>query len=88
MLEGICPKCRRRYRGWALNTRRNQICVKCGRGLDIKKDGVLVHSRFPSFRVDEYKVTPDQVNWEYLRRETLQQETLREKKLLYFLQRN
>jgi hypothetical protein len=88
MLERICPKCRRRYRGWALKTRRNQLCVKCGRALDIKQDGVLVRSRFPSFKAEEYQVMPDQINWQYLRKEALRQETLREKNLLYFLHRN
>ena len=39
MIEGKCPKCGRRFYGWALLQPRNQSCGKCGVGLLITKDG-------------------------------------------------
>ena len=77
-LEGICPKCGLHYHGWALNTQRNQLCIKCGSALEIRKDGVLIRSGFYPFKADEYKVGSDQDNWE----------DLRDKNLLFYLTRN
>jgi transcription initiation factor IIE alpha subunit len=54
-LEGICPKCGHRYYGWALNIQSNQLCVKCGSALEIRKDGVLVRPRLPTLRAEEYE---------------------------------
>jgi len=39
MIEGTCPKCNRRYYGWALLRPRDHYCEKCGEGLVITEDG-------------------------------------------------
>ena len=77
-LEGFCPKCGARFHGWALTVQRNQLCLKCGSALEIRKDGVLIRSGFSPFKADEYQAGTDQEKWE----------ELRDKNLLYYLTRN
>jgi uncharacterized protein (DUF983 family) len=43
-MEGICPKCGANYYGWALSSPDKQSCAKCGSTLEIRRDGVLIHS--------------------------------------------
>jgi hypothetical protein len=64
ILEGICPECGRHYVGRALHTRHNQLCVKCGSGLEIREDGFLVRNGFAPFNDEEYEVCPDGDNCE------------------------
>jgi hypothetical protein len=39
MIEGTCPKCNRRYYGWALLRPGNSHCEKCGNVLLLTEDG-------------------------------------------------
>jgi Mrp family chromosome partitioning ATPase len=39
MIEGTCPKCNRRYYGWALLRPGNSHCEKCGNELLLTEDG-------------------------------------------------
>ena len=55
MIEGICPKCGRRYYGWALLQPRNQSCPKCGVGLLITEDGKKTSQGYSPFTAEEYK---------------------------------
>ena len=77
-LEGICPQCGARFRGWALTIQRNQLCVKCGSALEIRKDDVLIRSGFSPFKAEEYRAGSDQDRWE----------ELRNKNILFYLTRN
>ena len=55
MIEGVCPKCSRRYYGWALLQPRNQSCSKCGAGLLITEDGKKTIQGYSPFTAEEYK---------------------------------
>jgi hypothetical protein len=66
MLEGICHECGLHYHGWGLNSRRNQMCLKCGCALEIRNDGLLVRSPFSPFKAEEYQVSNDPEEWEDL----------------------
>jgi hypothetical protein len=37
MLEGRCPKCQRRYYGWAMRRPQYQMCSNCGARLVIEE---------------------------------------------------
>jgi hypothetical protein len=75
-LEGICPKCQRRHYGPALNQHRNQLCVKCGSVLVIKRDGIQVRRiNLPATR--DYKINLKIDIWEQMRQ-----------KVTFFLSRN
>ncbi len=77
--EGFCPECGLRYLGWALVTQRNQLCIKCGSALQIRKDGVIYrHTERAAFKAEEYVAGLDQDKWE----------DLRDKNLLFYLSRN
>ncbi len=65
-LVGICPKCKRRHYGPALTRQRNQMCVKCGSVLDIRKDGILVR-RVNLSGVRDYKIDLKIDIWEQMR---------------------
>jgi len=39
MIEGTCPKCNRRFYGWALLRPDDRYCEKCGAELLITEDG-------------------------------------------------
>jgi uncharacterized protein (DUF983 family) len=39
MIEGTCPKCHKRYYGWALLRPHDQCCEECGYRLLITEDG-------------------------------------------------
>jgi hypothetical protein len=67
-LEGICPKCSTHYLGWALSSQKNQLCVKCGSSLVIRKDDILICG---GFSADEYNTGSSQDNWEDLRNKNL-----------------
>ena len=56
MIEGVCPKCSRRYYGWALLQPRNQSCSKCGVGLLITEDGIKTIQGYSPFTAEEYKI--------------------------------
>ena len=47
-LEGTCPLCGSHYYGWALESPYKQSCPRCGSALQIRRDGVLVTTGFPS----------------------------------------
>jgi predicted nucleic-acid-binding Zn-ribbon protein len=70
-LEGICPKCSSHYYGWALGSQKNQLCVKCGSSLVIRKDDVLIRSGFSPFKANEYNTGSSQDHWEDLRNKNL-----------------
>jgi hypothetical protein len=65
MIEGICPKCGRRYYGWALLQPCNQACPKCEMGLLITEDSKNTIQGYSPFIAEEYKIklhigaTPD-----------------------------
>jgi hypothetical protein len=54
MLEGRCPRCGVCQIGWALQFERYQACPKCGTGLDIYRNGVLVAKGYSPFTAPEY----------------------------------
>ena len=56
MLEGKCPKCGASYFGWALCFPRHQVCLKCGVGLKILKDGKLVSRGYSPFTAEKHLV--------------------------------
>ena len=65
MIEGLCPKCGRRYYGWSLLQPRNQSCTKCGVGLLITEDdGEKTIQGYSPFTAEEYKLklTPKTVS--------------------------
>jgi hypothetical protein len=78
MFEGFCPDCNFHYHGLALDTRRNQLCVKCGGALEIRRNGVLIYSKISCFRVEEYLTGPNLRSCE----------NPQEKNLLFYLTRN
>ena len=43
-MEGVCTKCGAHYYGWVLGSPDKQSCAKCGSALEIRRDGVLIHS--------------------------------------------
>jgi uncharacterized protein (DUF983 family) len=51
VLEGRCPQCGVHYRGWALQSQRNQMCEYCGAALEIK-EAVLVGSGSGALKAD------------------------------------
>ena len=53
MIEGKCPKCGARFFGWALAMPRNQMCDKCGVGLEITQDGKVFKGYSP-FEADKF----------------------------------
>jgi hypothetical protein len=55
MIEGICPKCGRRFYGWALLQPCNQTCPKCRIGLLITEDGKKTSQGYSPFTAEEYK---------------------------------
>lgn len=57
MFEGTCPKCGRRYYGWALLQPRNQSCPKCGVGLLITEEGKKAVQGYSPFTAEEYKIS-------------------------------
>jgi hypothetical protein len=76
--EGICPACGLHYHGWALTAQRNQLCLKCGTALEIRKDGVMIRSGFSPFKAAEYVMGAEKERWE----------DLRDKNLLFYLTKN
>ncbi len=56
MLEGKCPKCGARFYGWALKWGRNQMCEKCGVGLEILDDRGNRFTGYSPFTAEEYKI--------------------------------
>ena len=55
MIEGICPKCGRRFYGWALLQPCNQSCPKCVTGILITEDGKKTIQGYSPFAAEEYK---------------------------------
>ena len=76
--EGFCPACGLHYHGRAFISQRNQICLKCGTALEIRKDGVRIRSGYSPFKAAEYMVGVDQEKWE----------NLRDKNLRFYLTKN
>ena len=56
MIEGKCPKCGQTYFGWALLTPRNQMCGRCGTGLEIFEGGRKIITGYSPFSADEYRI--------------------------------
>ncbi len=56
MLKGECPRCGTAYCGWALNSPRNQMCEKCGLGLEIRDDDGHSFTGYSPFTAQEYKI--------------------------------
>lgn len=55
-MEGRCPRCGARYYGWALSSPRNQMCERCGVGLDILDDGGNSFTGYSPFSALEYEL--------------------------------
>jgi len=56
MIEGRCPKCGKRYYGWALLKPRNQSCAECGTALLITEDGKTFFEGYSPFKAGKYNV--------------------------------
>ena len=56
MIEGVCPKCGKRYYGWVLLQPQHQTCSKCGVGLLITEDGKRTLQGYSPFTAEEYKI--------------------------------
>jgi ribosomal protein S27AE len=56
MLEGTCPKCGYHCAGWALRFPQNQMCPKCGTGLELSEGGRKVSTGYSPFTADKYFV--------------------------------
>jgi hypothetical protein len=56
--EGRCPKCGRRYHGWALRNPRRQTCPKCGRGLEIRNSNDTTSRGYSPFNAEGYLLNP------------------------------
>ena len=56
MFEGRCPKCRKKYFGWALSFPRNQTCSLCGAALEVFKDGKKVSEGYSPFTAERYTI--------------------------------
>ena len=69
--EGTCPHCGTHFYGQALNRQRNQLCVKCGSALEIKKNGFRTQSEIYPFGVVEYDLAPEKDNWQDLEKKNL-----------------
>jgi hypothetical protein len=67
MLEAICPQCKVHYHGQALSTYQNRLCVKCGSGLIVRTDDLLVYPAFFPIKTEEYHVSSGEEEWEDLR---------------------
>jgi hypothetical protein len=70
LFKGICPKCKRRHYGPALNQPRNQLCVKCGSVLDIRKGGIVVR-RVNMLGTKAYKINLEIDIWEQMRQKVI-----------------
>jgi uncharacterized OB-fold protein len=57
MLEGKCPKCGSRYRGWAMLNPRHQTCPRCGTGLEIT-DGETIIEGYSPFTSPTIEISP------------------------------
>lgn len=57
MIEGKCPKCGSRYRGWAMLNPRHQTCPRCGTALEIT-DGETVIEGYSPFTSPSIDVSP------------------------------
>ena len=63
MIEGKCPKCGRRFYGWALLQPRNQSCGKCGASLLITEDGKTFFKGYSPFNADKISIdSPDNID--------------------------
>jgi hypothetical protein len=60
--EGICPRCRSHFCGWALKMPSHQICPQCGVSLEITDDGRHFFSGYSPFTAEEYKIK-DVTDW-------------------------
>jgi hypothetical protein len=56
MLEGRCPKCGAKYYGWQLYFPRHQMCVLCGVGLELIRDGQQIAGGYSPFTAEEYSL--------------------------------
>lgn len=56
MLEGNCPQCGYHCAGWALRFPQNQMCPKCGTGLELKEGGRKVATGYSPFNAEKYYV--------------------------------
>ena len=56
MPEGRCPKCGYHCIGWGLREPRNQICPKCGVGLEITDAGGNVFKGYSPFTAEKYSI--------------------------------
>jgi hypothetical protein len=54
MIEAICPQCKVHYYGQALSARQNQICMKCGNPLAIKRDDCITFPALSAVRAGKY----------------------------------
>ena len=61
--QGRCPKCGAVFYGWALRSPRNQMCERCGTGLEISDEGSNPVSGYSPFTAEEYKIkSPDKTS--------------------------
>jgi DNA-directed RNA polymerase subunit RPC12/RpoP len=58
MIEGLCPKCGKRYWGWSLKNPRYQSCRECGSGLSMSENGKQIINDYSPFTADEHKLNP------------------------------
>jgi uncharacterized OB-fold protein len=54
--QGKCPKCGAHYYGWALRSPRNQMCEKCGEGLEISDEGGRTFTGYSPLTAQEHKL--------------------------------
>jgi hypothetical protein len=59
--EGRCPQCGVHYRGWALQSQRDQMCEYCGAALEIK-EAVLVGGGCAALKADGQQGGPNRGN--------------------------
>ena len=60
--QARCPKCGAHYYGWALRSPRNQMCEKCGAGLEISDKIGQAFSGYSPFTAEEHELNvPDKV---------------------------
>ncbi len=54
--QARCPTCGSRYYGWALRSPRNQMCEKCGAGLEISDELGQISKGYSPFTAEEHKL--------------------------------
>ena len=60
-LKGICPKCGAQYFGLVLTNSFKQECERCGRTLDISREGVHIRTHYSSFTNKKYRIASNHI---------------------------